>query len=199
MKNTKKKIRVSNILLVVFIVIAIILTILLVIRYSERNKNEKAVREVVAEVKNISRTDEKELPYIEYGGYQVIGTIQIDKIDIEYPILIESTEDSLSKSITRVGNGKVNEVGNLTLAGHNYIDGSMFGKIDKLEKGDIISILDLYGNKVEYVISEKYITDPNDTSILECIEKDRKEITLLTCTNGNKNRLIIKASENLNK
>lgn len=199
MKNTKKKIKISNILLVVFIIIAIVLTIILLIRYSERNKNEKAVREVVAEVKNISKTDQEEIPYIEYGGYQVIGTIQIDKIDIEYPILVESTEDSLNKSITRVGNGKVNEIGNLTLAGHNYIDGSMFGKIDKLEEGDKISILDLYGNKVEYNIFDKYITDPNDTSVLESIEKDRKEITLLTCINGNKNRLIIRASEDLNK
>lgn len=199
MKNTKKKIKISNIVLVIFIIIAIILTIVLLIRYSERNKNENAVKEVVAEVKNISKTDQEEIPYIEYGGYQVIGTIQIDKIDIEYPILIESTEDSLNKSITRVGNGKVNEIGNLTLAGHNYIDGSMFGKIDKLEEGDKISVLDLYGNKVEYVIFDKYVTEPNDTSILESLEKDRKEITLLTCINGNKNRLIIKASEDLNK
>lgn len=197
MKNKKNsKIKASTILLFILIIIAIVIIIMIVKRFDERRKNEEEIKEVISEVtENIQQDSEKEIPYIEYKGYQVIGTIQIEKINIEYPILIESTEDTLKKSIARFGNGKVNEIGNLCLAGHNYIDGSMFGKIDKLENGDEISILDLHGNKVNYTVFEKFVTNPDDKSVIEPVEENRKEITLITCINGNKDRLIIRANE----
>lgn len=192
----KKKFKISNILLLLLVVVAIVLIIMIAQKYTKRNENEKAVQEVVAEIESIEPTsEENDIPYMEYEGYQVIGTVQISKIGIKYPILATSTEESLQKSITRVGDGLVNEEGNLTLAGHNFIDGSMFGKIDKLEKEDKISITDLHGNEVTYVVFDKYVTDPNDVSVLESIAEGRKEITLVTCINGNKNRLIIKARE----
>ena len=196
-ETKNKKIRFSNILLLILIISAIVLIAIIGVKYRERRKNEEAVKEVVSQINNDVQNgnDDNQIPYIEYEGYQVIGTIQISKINIEYPILIETNEDSLEKSITRVGNGKVNEIGNLTLSGHNYLDGSMFGKIDKLEKDDEIYILDLYGNKQKYKVFDKYITNPNDVSVLESIETGKKEVTLVTCTNGNKNRLIIKARE----
>lgn len=197
MKNKKNsKIKVSTILLFILVVIAIVIIIMIVKRFDERRKNEEEIKEVISEVtENIQQDPEKEIPYIEYNGYQVIGKIQIEKINIEYPILIESTEATLKKSIARFGNGKVNEIGNLCLAGHNYIDGSMFGKIDKLENGDEISILDLHGNKVNYTVFEKFVTNPDDKSVIEPVEENRKEITLITCINGNKDRLIVRANE----
>lgn len=193
-KNSK--IKISNILLLVLVIVAIGLIVVIGIKYSERNKNEKNLKEVISEVTdNIPKETQEEIPYIEYDGYQVIGTVQIPEINIEYPILIESTKDSLKKSITRFGNGKVNEIGNLCLAGHNYIDGSMFGKINQLENEDEISILDLHGNKVTYTVFDKYITDPNDNTVTESIDENRREVTLITCINGNKERLIVRASE----
>lgn len=194
--SEKKKLKISNILLLILLIAAIVLIVFICVKFNERNKNEDAIKAVVAEIENIPVTDEEEpTPYIEYEGYQVIGTIKIDKLGIEYPILIESTDDSLEKSITRVGNGRVNEIGNLTLAGHNYINGTMFGNIDKLENGDTITILDLHGNKVNYSVFDIYITDPDDVNVLDVREEGKREVTLITCTNGNKNRLIIKARE----
>ena len=196
MKN--KKIRFLNILLLILIITAIILVIIIGKEYLQRKNNDDNLKQVVEEIKQKTQTSntDEEIPYIEYEGYQVIGTIQIPKIKIEYPILIESTEDSLKKSITRVGNGKVNETGNLTLAGHNFLNASMFGRIDKLENNDEIIISDLYGNQVTYKVFDKYVTDPNDVRVLEGVEKNKKEITLITCINGRENRLIIKAREN---
>lgn len=197
MEKGKKKITISNILLFVLIIIAIIIVVLIAIEYSKRYKNEENIKEVMSEVyENVQKENNKEIPYIEYEGYQVIGTVKIPKINIEYPILIESTKDSLKKSIARFGDNEVNEIGNLCLAGHNYIDGSMFGKINQLEKEDQIYISDLYGNEVSYKIFNKYITNPNDDTVLESVNKEKREITLITCINGNKDRLIIKAREN---
>ena len=196
-ETKNKKIRFSNILLLILIISAIVLIAIIGVKYSERRKNEEAVKEVVSQINNDVQkgNDDNQIPYIEYEGYQVIGTIQISKINIEYPILIETNEDSLEKSITRVGDGKVNEIGNLTLSGHNYLDGSMFGKIDQLEKNDEISILDLNGNRITYKIFDIFVTNPNDVSALEPVEEGTREVTLITCTNGNRNRLIIKARE----
>lgn len=191
-----KKIKISSILLIILIITAIVLIVFICAKFNERSKNDETVKAVIAEVESIPESNQEEsIPYIEYEGYQVIGTIKIPKIDIEYPILAEDTEETLEKSIARVGNGIVNEIGNLTLAGHNYIDGSMFGKIDKLEKGDEIKILDLHKKEITYSIFDIYVTDPNDVSILDAREKGRREVTLISCTNGNKNRLIIKARE----
>lgn len=196
MKKENKKVKISNILLLALSIVAILIIILIAIEFSKRNENEEKVKEVISQVnENIEKNENKEIPYIEFQGYQVIGTIKIPKINIEYPILISSTKESLKKSISRFGEGKVNEIGNLCLAGHNYIDGSMFGKINQLENGDEISILDLYGNEVTYTVFNKYITNPNDSKVLESINKDKKEVTLITCINGNKDRLIIRANE----
>ncbi len=196
--NNEGKVKISSILLSVLVIVAIVLIVFICFEYSKRNQNEKAVKEVVSQIESITPNEEKtELPYIEYEGYQIIGTIKIPKIDIEYPILVESTKDSLEKSITRVGNGKVNEVGNLSMAGHNYLDGTMFGKIDELQNDDEIIIKDLLGNEVNYKVFDIFVTNPNDVGVLESVDKEAKEITLITCTNGNKNRLIVKARENV--
>lgn len=69
------------------------------------------------------------------------------------------------------------------------------GKIKKLDIGDKIVITDLYNNTVTYEVFDKYITDPNDVNTLQSQTEGEKEITLITCTNGNKNRFVIKAKE----
>lgn len=70
----------------------------------------------------------------------------------------------------------------------------MFGRNDELVAGDKIYLTDLQKNTVEYEIKSIFVTDPNDVSILETKEEIR-EVTLITCENGNKARLIIKAEE----
>ena len=51
------------------------------------------------------------------------------------------------------------------------------------------------GDKVEYIIFDIYTIDPNDVSCVKSVEEGTREITLITCTNGHKNRLITKARE----
>ena len=192
----KRKIKISNIILLILVLIAIILIVTIGRIISNRNQNDENLKQVISQVnENIQTDTDGEIPYIEYQGYQVIGLIQISKINLEYPILIETTQDSLTKSITRFGNGEVNGVGNLCLAGHDYINNSMFGGINKLENGDEILITDLYGNTVTYTVFDKYTTNPDDTSVLESIDSTKREVTLINCSNGNKDRLIIRATE----
>ena len=160
-------------------------------------KNEEQLSEVVTSIENEKEENEKKHTY---KGYDVIGIIEIPKIKIKYPILSKTTEESMLVSVTKFWGPNVNEIGNITIAGHNNFSGTMFGKTKQLEKNDIIKLTDLKNNTLEYKVFDKYSIDPNDVSCVESVEKGTREVTLLTCTKGHKERLIIKAREdNKNK
>lgn len=48
---------------------------------------------------------------------------------------------------------------------------------------------------IEYEIFKIYSIDPDDVSCVESVENGTREITLITCTNGHKNRLVTKARQ----
>ena len=131
----------------------------------------------------------------------MIGKIKIDKIGIEYPIVSietsnpEETKAPMKIAIVKYWGGNVNDFGNLSIAGHNNYDGTMFGKTKNLEVGDSIELTDLNKHTISYQIYRKFVTDPNDISILKTEDNSIREVTLITCTNGNKERLILKAEE----
>lgn len=139
---------------------------------------------------NILETKDKSETKIK--GYKVIGVIQIPKINLKYPILEINNEETMKISITKFWGNNVNENGNLTLAGHNNLDGTMFGKLKKLKLEDEIKLTDLNKNTKSYKIYNIYITSPEDTSIVNG-DNDKSKVTLITCSNGRKQRLIIKA------
>ena len=193
-------------ILITIVGLVILITIILIaIKYGGNKVNEEKMTNIVEQIKTTNLEEETEMPNdgsnieiiteIEIDGYTVLGIIRIPEIGLEYPILNETTNKSMKKSITKFWGPNLNEIGNLTLAGHNNKDGTMFGKVKKLKIGDIIEIEDLYKNIVKYEIFDMYIIDPNDVSCVESVEPDTREVTLITCTNGNKNRLITKARE----
>lgn len=124
-----------------------------------------------------------------------IGKIIIDKLNLDYPILEGSTEENLNITITRFYGSKINSIGNCVLAGHNMKDGSLFGRLSELSQGDIISLVDYSGSKKDYKIFNISVADPTDIAVLSQSTDNKRIITLITCTNQGKNRLIIKAME----
>ncbi len=128
-------------------------------------------------------------------SFFVIGIINIPKISIEYPILSDTTDEFLKIAPCRFYGPYPNKEGNMCIAGHNYDDGNFFSNLYKLNIGDIINIYDSNNNLVSYVIYDKYETSQNDTTCTSQDTNNKREITLVTCNNVNKNRLIIKAKE----
>lgn len=185
-----------DILLVMLIIIAIVVGILICNKYIGRQKNEKKLSEIVTAIENIDVAEaQKKQEEIKIEGYEVEGIIEIPKINIKYPIINETNDAAMKVSITKFWGNKINEIGNYTMAGHNNKDGTMFGKTKYLEIGDTIKMTDLSLNTVEYEIFKIYTIDPDDVTCVESIEPGTREITLITCTNGHKNRLITKARE----
>lgn len=159
-----------------------------------QEKNEvKEIEKAKEETTNIP-IKEKIMPE-EIKGYTVLGTIQIPKIELETYILSETTTKSLNISVTKLCGPDINEIGNFCITGHNYNNNKMFGKIKKLEKGDTIILTDIYGDNVTYQVYDKFETNPKDISSLSQETKWDREVTLITCTTGAINRIIIKAVE----
>src|SRR5699024_2139278 len=121
----------------------------------------------------------------------VIGIIKIDKINLNYSILSVSNDELLDISVCRFAGPMPNEVGNLCIAGHNYVDYKYFSRLNELEINDIITIYDLNGNFVDYSIYEIYETSADDTSCTFQDTNNTKIVTLVTCNNVNGKRLVV--------
>ncbi len=79
---------------------------------------------------------------IKHKGYDVIGSIQIPKTKVKYPIVNSAEPAAMDTAIVVLYGPGLNEEGNTVIVGHNYRNGGFFGNNKKLENGDIIYITD---------------------------------------------------------
>ena len=131
-----------------------------------------------------------------YQGYNVVGTIEIPTISLKYPILERVTKESIETSVAVLQpSAGPNKVGNTTIVGHNYRNGSFFGSNDRLSLGDKIYITDTSGTRMKYNIYNIYTTTPDDAEYMTRDTNGKREISLSTCTDNSKERLVIWAVE----
>ena len=71
----------------------------------------------------------------------------------------------------------------------------MFYNLRDLEIGDMMYLSDNEVGRLEYEIYDIYMVEPEDVSCLSQETEGRREITLITCTNDSKKRIIVKAKE----
>ena len=128
-----------------------------------------------------------------YKGFPVIGTIEIPKINLSYPILKEASKSAIEKSVARLCGANANEQGNMVIIGHNYRNGQFFSNNKNLSKGDKIYITDLNGKRLTYTIYDKYETTSEDSAFITRNTNGAREISLQTCTDNGSLRLIILA------
>lgn len=126
-----------------------------------------------------------------YKGFDVSGRIQIPAIDLDYVILSQASKKAIEVAVgVQYGPGP-NLPGNTVIAGHNYRNGLFFSNNKKLNIGDVIYITDNSGTKLKYTIYNKYETTPEDTEYMTRDTNGGREISLTTCTDNSKARLII--------
>lgn len=183
----------SSIILLAFFII------LLLFRLYESNKNEEISKKLTSSY-SIStlysfQNEINSSTYVEEASPFVIGIIKIDKINLNYPILSISNNDLLDVSVCRFAGPMPNEVGNLCIAGHNYVDYKFFSRLNELEINDEINIYDLNGNNIIYKIYDMYETKPNNISCTFQNTDGKRIVTLVTCNNVNGKRLVIHAKE----
>ncbi|EOU1778120.1 class D sortase [Clostridium perfringens] len=119
----------------------------------------------------------------------VIGILEIKIIGLKAPIV--DGEENLDYVVAKYRNSaNFGQVGNVILAGHNNMKGSIFKNLYKVKIGDIIEIK-TDNNIYKYKLTERVIVNPSDSSLLTQ-DISKKEITLITCINRAKERLILK-------
>ena len=205
MKKNSIKLKIYNMIFYMLLIVAIIVIGMIIYKYGSNQINEKESQEVVEAFSNIDFSENNEeseqRSQLDYKGYNVIGIVKIPKINIEYPIIEigdidpESAKKPMKLSIIKYWGENVNDYGNLSIAGHNNKDGTMFGKTKYLQIGDKIRLTNLRNETIEYEIFKIYSIEPDGVQCVESVQSGTREITLITCTNGHKNRLVTKARQ----
>lgn len=126
-----------------------------------------------------------------YKGFGVEATMEIPKTNFKYPILEKVTKKSIETAVAFLYGTGINQPGNSVIIGHNYRNGLFFSNNKKLTNGDKIYITDNDGKKLTYTIYNKFETTPEDTSFYQRDTGGKPEVTLSTCTDDSKARLII--------
>ena len=71
----------------------------------------------------------------------------------------------------------------------------MFGRLSEAVNGDIIELEDMSGKVVKYAVYDRFVVAPTNTACTSQLTNGRREVTLITCTNYGKERLVVKARE----
>lgn len=144
---------------------------------------------------NNSNTDNNTKKVSTYKGFPMVGTIEIPSINLSSPVL-EASKDSMKVAVVIYDGPGLNKVGNTTIAGHNYKDGRFFSNIKQIKEGDKIYITSENGEKVTYeVYKAPYITNREDITYLERNTEERREVTLIGCTDDVQNIYVVWAKE----
>ena len=193
-----KKIFKYKVIIIISIIITLVSCIYYYVFYYINNKDK--ITFSILNIYNLKRLYKKEKNYSTIylnnnKNFFIIGTIEIPSININYPIISNTTDEYLKIAPCRFYGPYPNQIGNLCIAAHNYNDNRFFSNIINLNLENEIIIYDSNNQKTSYYVYKKYELNINDYSCTSQKTNNKKEITLVTCNNLNGNRIIIKAKE----
>ena len=124
----------------VIIVLVIILLYIAVFMYIYTNFRERKRRELAGGIidkidneieKNKENDTNSYEAAISYNGYKytVLGKVYIRKINLYQPILKENTKGAYNTALVKMAGPNLNEKGNVSIGGHNFMRGNYFIKI----------------------------------------------------------------------
>ena len=160
----------------------------------ESEKSQEQMENTLDSQKNLKQYPKEEIIQ-QYKGYDVAAKLKISKIELETYILQNYSEAALNIAVTKFWGANANEIGNFCVAGHNFKNKNMFRRLKELEVGDKLEISDNTTGRIEYEIYDIYQVEPEDISCLSQETNQKREVTLITCTNDSKKRIIVKARE----
>lgn len=120
----------------------------------------------------------------------VIGLIEIEALELKYPIVEGADSKQLAYGIGHIPDtAAVGSKGNCVLAGHRGSRyGTYFKYLNRLAEGDVVKITDKEGNVHLYEVVSSEVVGPYDNFVKA--QGDKTELTLLTCENSGTMRLI---------
>ncbi len=120
----------------------------------------------------------------------VIGLIEIEALELKYPIVEGADSKQLAYGIGHIPDtAAVGSIGNCVLAGHRGSRyGTYFKYLNRLSEGDTVKVMDKEGNVYLYEVVSSEVVGPYDNSVKA--QGEETELTLLTCENSGTMRLI---------
>ena len=120
----------------------------------------------------------------------VIGLIEIEALELKYPIVEGADSKQLAYGIGHIpGTAAIGSIGNCVLAGHRGSRyGTYFKYLGRLSAGDTVKVMDKEGNVYLYEVVSWEVVGPYDNSVKA--QGKKAELTLLTCENSGTMRLI---------
>lgn len=120
----------------------------------------------------------------------VIGLIEIEALELKYPIVEGADSKQLAYGIGHIPDtAAVGSKGNCVLAGHRGSRyGTYFKYLGRLSAGDTVKVMDKEGNVYLYEVVSSEIVGPYDNFVKA--QGEETELTLLTCENSGTMRLI---------
>lgn len=216
----KKKKKIYQFAFLISIICVFMLSSYYIYAEYDRNKSEEVSKELLAgrvddttvnEDDNLLRVsleadaqeqeaiieENNETTHVTQDGqsYTTEAVLNIPSLGINYPILSDTSEELLKISLNKFWGPSPNEVGNYCIVGHNYKNKKMFGKLSSIKNGDIVELTDNSGKTIKYTVYNKYVVEPEDVSCTSQLTNGNKEVTLITCTNYGKQRLVVKARQ----
>ncbi|MBR3153315.1 MAG: sortase [Clostridia bacterium] len=164
-----------------------------------RNSNTTRVNTSILEEATIQERRDAIMNNVEVSEdgteYYKIGIVNIPEINLSYPILSQCTDELLKISPCKFWGPDPNEVGNFCVVAHNYRNNKFFSKVPELSNGSEIEIVDTTGRKVKYIVYDKFVVSDEENECTSQRTNGKREVTLITCTNDSRNRVIVKARE----
>ena len=120
-----------------------------------------------------------------YKGYDVLGTMKIPSLNIEYPILEQNSAGALNTALILLyPKDNLNKPGNSVIQGHNYRNGMFFSNLKKITNGAKIYVTDYTGKSLTYEVYNKFEASSTDSSFYTRDTNGLAELTLSTCTDA---------------
>ena len=147
-------------------------------------------------VAEASSRDEAYMACLNINDDEVMGIVEIPKIDVELPIYHTTDEDVLQIGAGHLEGSSLPVGGESThavISAHRGLpSATLFTDLDKLEEGDhfLLHILD---DTLAYEVDRIDVVEPDETELLSVVEGEDL-VTLLTCTpyGVNTHRLLVR-------
>ena len=193
--NKKEKYSKKFKLIFIFSILFFVLTVgFFSYRTIKINNNEKLSEKLNQNYNTLKLYSQKDPFNIPVGEAEneLIGNISISKINLSYSFFSTLDNDSLKISPCRFHGDLPPDYSNLCIAGHNYDNDNFFSNLSDLTINDEI-YLEIQGKTYVYSVFNMYEVDETDLSPIYSYPDKIRQLTLVTCNNLNKKRLIVKA------
>ena len=195
-----------NIISSLFIIIGLVLMVSsLGIRMYSKNKEAQLIKEFNNDIalensknddknhdKNYGKQKRKTIRYTNGDGDK-IAIMEIPSISLQ-SIIVEGTNmDDLRYYLGHFKDTAMPGInGNFSIAGHSStIYNEILNELYKVNIKDEIKIKTLTG-EYDYIITKKFVVETSEIGVLDQ-DENKKSMTIVTCTDKGKKRLIVKA------